>query len=466
VYGAALHLFGSSVLVGRLLSFALELLGFAAAFWIALSLGGRLAAAMVVVLSMQNLPMLWVAGTVRIQSLTTPLVVWSVLALAAPRRGAWSWALSPSLMLWSTSARPTNALAFLAIATWTGVRLRAEPKRLAAVAAIVGVQALVVFAPLLAAPRHALFHILSAQLGRGERAGWTTSFAQGLLDKFSIFLVPATSYFAIIGLTLVIAVALAANARRGWRPDLARPLHDARTAQLTLIVLAVLVYLPHVLLDRGFFPYFVTSSALLVPAIGLGVAELAREARRSRPFVLAAVAIVLVLGVAAVPRHWTTWIGSGDASFDHFREVARDLRAAAGAECTMVTMETTLAVEADCRVLPGLEYALFSYFPQLENEEAERWGVVNADLLAARVRELRPELIVLGPRGRKALRLGPASRTSPSPGFVARDGYTFVARYRISSGPVVRGGSDHIPVDAFVRDDLLESRAVRRRSEP
>lgn len=462
LYGIVVHLFGSSVLAGRLLSFVLGLLGLGAAVWIARALAGRLAAGIVLLLSMLNLPALWVAGTVRTQSVSTPLTMLSVLALAMPRRGALGWALSPSLMLWATGARLTNALALLAILGWVALQLRAQPKRLAAVAALVSAQALVIFAPVLAAPRAAAFHLLTAQLGRGERAGPTqTSFGREVAEKFSIFAEPETSFFVICSLGLVIAVALAMRLRRGWRPDFARPLAEPGTAQLTLLGLALLVFLPHLLLNRGFLTYFVTSSALLIPAIAIGVAALARETSRIRVPALGAVIALLIAGAAMVPSHLGAWVGSGPSSFRHFREVAREVRTLAGPGCTIVTMETALAVEAGCRVLPGLEYSLFSYFPHLGDDEAEARGVLNAARLAARVREHRPELIVLGPRGRSSLRLGPATRRPPSPGFLARDGYTFVERYRISSGAFIRAAPDSVEVDVFARDDLLQPGRAR-----
>ena len=105
LYGAAVHLFGTSVVVGRSVSFVLGLLGLGAAIGIARLLAGRAGAAIVLLLSMVNLPALWIAGTVRTQSVSTPLTMLSVLALAMPRRGVLGWALSPSLMLWATGAR-------------------------------------------------------------------------------------------------------------------------------------------------------------------------------------------------------------------------------------------------------------------------------------------------------------------------------------------------------------------------
>jgi hypothetical protein len=463
VYGPAQALFGSSVLTGRLLSWGLGVGGFAVALWIARSLGGRVAAGCVLVLSMTNLPLLWVSGTVRTQSLSTPLTLLGVLALAGRWTGALGFAIAPSLLLWSTSARLTNALAFVAVALWTAVRLRGKPRMLAQVAGIVGVQGLIAFAPLLAAPRDALFHILTAQLGRGERTGVdATSFSEEVLAKFEVFLAPETSFVAVVGLTLIVAGVLVAQARRGWVPSLSRPLSDPGSAQLTLVALAFLVFVPHLLLNRGFLTYFVTSSALLVPAIAIGVASFASEGRRERTVLLATVALFLGVAVLSAARQLPAWIGSGDASFSHFRDVARDVAThadGADGDCTIVTMETALAVETGCRVLPGLEYSLFSYFPKLSDEEATARGVVNRSLLTARIRELRPELIVLGPRGRSTLRVGGANRTPPTLGFLAPRGYGFVERHRISSGAFLRTAPDTVPVDVFVRDDLLRGAA-------
>ena len=453
VYGLALELFGGSLWVGRLLSWALGVGGFAAALVIAWRFGGRIGGAVLVVLWMMNLPLLWVLGTVRTQSLSTPLTLLGTLALVLPRVGVFSWALSPSLFLWSTSARLTNGLAFAAVAIWTAYALRRQPRRLAGVAGIVGLQGLLVFAPVLLAPREALFHILTAQLGRGERAGpRSVSLAEELLAKFEIFLEPATSFFAVLGLSGVVVLCLAARWRQGWRPDFGLPLEERASAQLGLLVLAMLVFVPHLLLDRGYLTYFVTSSALLAPAIAIAVAEMVRSRTRFRSFGLAAAAALVIAGLLAATMQLTAWVGSGDASFSHFRDVARSVRAHAGQQCTMVTMETALAVEAGCRVLPGLEYSLFSYFPRLSDEQARRRGVVNRNLLVQRVREHRPELIVLGPRGRSSLRLPRTPGSEPSPGFLAPRGYRHVDRQRISSGAFVRSGPDTVEVDVFVRE--------------
>jgi hypothetical protein len=466
VYGAAVHVFGPSVMVGRWVSLVLGLLGFGAAVWIARALGGRIATWGGLGLSMMNLPALWVAGTVRTQSLSTPLTMLSVLALTLPRRGVLGWALSPSLMLWATAARLTNALAFLAIAGWVAVRLRDQPRRLAGVAALVAGQALVLFAPVLMAPGDAVFHILTAQLGRGERGGpRDSSFGQELAAKFGVLNTPETSFVVVGVLTALVLVLLIAKASRGWRPDFTEPLGDPGTAQLTLILLALLVYLPHLLLNRGFLTYFVTSSVLLVPAVAIGIAERAREPGRGRVPALAVAAMATAVGAVQTPLHWGAWIGRGEASFRHFREVGAELRQLAGPDCTAVTVETALAFEAGCRLLPGLEYSFFSYFPDLGDDEAEARGVLNRSRLVSRIREIRPALIVLGSRDRGSLGLVRRWGEPASPGFLARDGYTFVDRYRISSGAFVGPAPDSVAVEVFVRNDRV-GEGRRSRSAP
>jgi hypothetical protein len=475
VYGAFTSAFGSSVIVGRALSFVLGLAGVGAAIWIARAHAGRIGTAIVLLLSIANLPALWVAVTVRTQSLAAPLGMFSVLALALPRRGAWSWALSPSLMLWATGARLTHALAFAALAGWVAVRLRRQPRLLAYVAGILTAQAVVVFAPVLAAPRAALFHILMAQSTRGERAAGTlVPFGHWAHERFSIFLVPETSFFPIVALALVIAVHLGWKWSRGWRPDLERPLGDPLSAQLTLGLLAALVFVPHVLLSRGFLTYFVASSALLVPAIAIGVVGIVQRAGKFRPLAAAVVACPLVGGLLAVPVHWNAWIGSGESSFDQFRSVGRELRELAGRDCTILTLETALALETGCRVVPGLEYSLFSYFGRLDDDEARARGVLNASLLQEAVEELRPELIALGPRSQIAFSVGLGKRKLPavardgkpaSLGFLDPGGYTFVGTYRVSSGAYLRRTPDHVEVSVFARDDLVSPRRRKGQRE-
>jgi hypothetical protein len=397
VYGLAIHICGPSVLVGRVVSFLLAGVGIGATLWIAHSLGGRLAAMIAMALTIVNLPALWVAMTVRTQSLGTPLVLLAALALAAPRRGVWGWAAAPSLLLWASGARVTLLLAFAAVSLWVALQLRKSRQLLMRVAAVVGAQAIVIFSPLWITPDAARFHLFTAQLTRSERGGVQHgSFIDQAIGKISILFEPQTDFFPIFPLALAITINLAWMWRRGWRPNLERPLGDHLSAQFVLVALAMLVFVPHLVFSHGFLTYFVTSSALLVPAIAIGVAHARPDGARSPPFVLSIVASLLAFSLVTVPAHWSSWVGSGQSSFPAFREVGRQLGDLAGPDCTILTMETALAFETGCHVLPGLEYSIFSYFPKLSKQEAKRRGVLNAELLKQRVLELQPELIALG----------------------------------------------------------------------
>jgi hypothetical protein len=333
------------------------------------------------------------------------------------------------------------------------------------VAAVVGAQAIVIFSPLWIAPDATRFHLFVTQLTRSGRGGVQRgSFIDQAIDRFSILFEPQTNYFPIGPLALAIALNLAWMWSRGWRPNLERPLGDHLSAQFVLVALAMLAFVPHLVFSRGFLTYFVTSSALLVPAIAIGVARGTPDGARSPPFVLSIAASLLTLSLITVPFHWSSWVGSGESSFLAFRKVGRELRDLAGPDCTILTMETALALETGCHVLPGLEYSIFSYFPMRAKKEVEKRGVLNAELLKQRVLELQPELIALGPIGFASLRRGhkkselphrDSRNEPPSLSFLISGGYTYYKTYRISSGARLRRMRDTVGVATFLRNDLL-----------
>ena len=130
VYGITQGPFGPSVAVGRAVSLVLALVGFAATLRIAHLGGGRIAAMIAAALSLMNLPALWVATTVRTQSLAAPLVMLSALALSRPPTSTLGWAAAPSLLLWASASRLTLLPAFAAVALWVALRLRRSPSTL------------------------------------------------------------------------------------------------------------------------------------------------------------------------------------------------------------------------------------------------------------------------------------------------------------------------------------------------
>jgi hypothetical protein len=455
VYGLFLHVFGSSIAVGRAVSWIGCLVTAGAACWIARRFGGRLAAALTLAMTMLNLPALWVGTTVRTQSLSTPLTLLAVAALAVPARTALGWAAAPSLLLWSTSTRLTNGLALVAVCLWVAWQLRHSPALLLRVAAILAAQAALAFAPLLFDLRASFFHVVTAQLSRGAPGAHLPS-------QLDFFFDPVLRFLPSILLGIALALILDFRAWRRARIDLSLPLRNPFGAQIALVALAGLVFAPHLALNRPFLTYFVTSSMLLTPAIGIALAR-AAETRAPRAFaVWAAIGVVLAALLGNAAASWGTFLGGERTSFAHFREVGRELRELAGPSCTMVTFQTHLAVEAGCRVLPGLEYSHFSYFRDMSDEEAAARSVLNLTILDRRIATLRPELVAVSRQDARMFReRGPPPQVGgriPALSFLpsAQADYALYGSFDIASGlRRDRRLPDAVQILVFARRDLL-----------
>lgn len=411
-YAPAPVWFGSALLGGRLLAVAAGTAGAAGALWLARRLAGDFAAVVALLVGLATLPALWVGATARAQSIATPLLVLGVASLALRRDTVWRWSAAPSLLLWASSVRLTNLGVFALVSLWVAWRLRRAPARQAAVAAIVAVQGAVAALPVLLAPERAWFQVVTAQLSRDTRFGYVAQQLPlaGLLRAYLDLLGDAA---ALLLLALGSAAIAIARARRGWRPALATPLQDRETAPVALAALGAVAFAPHLALGNAFLEYLIPLWALLAPAVGIALAaEFARRGIGSAPRRATALAL-LAFACANFAFHRDVWIGSGDASFASFRRVSAELGRLGGPGCTMLTLETELAVEAGCRVFPGLEYSYFAYFADLPTREAGRYGVANLAILRQRIARLAPGLIALAP-AQAHLLLGP--RRSAAPG--------------------------------------------------
>jgi hypothetical protein len=180
------------------------------------------------------------------------------------------------------------------------------------------------------------------------------------------------------------------------RPRLTLPLTDPLSASVAALILAGLVYAPHLVFEHGHYEYFVTTSVLLSLAIAVGVVAVGALGRGARAGMAAAVALAIGFGALGVVRHWDVWVRFGRGSFPEFRAEAQRIGRRAGApDCTMATFQTHLAVEAGCRVLPGLEYSLFSFHADMDSREAARRGVLNGERFERALERVRPELVAV-----------------------------------------------------------------------
>jgi hypothetical protein len=166
------------------------------------------------------------------------------------------------------------------------------------------------------------------------------------------------------------------------------------TAQFSLALLAAASFAPQLAFANAFPSYLVSVWALLAPALGIAAASWLD--RMGRPALGVVLAALLAVGLAAnAAAQWPRWIGSGAASVTAFRELGRALARRHGPDCVALTFETHLAVEAGCRVLPGLEYSLFSYFPELDTETARAHGVLDVALLREAVAKHPPDWVAV-----------------------------------------------------------------------
>jgi hypothetical protein len=422
-FAAAPEWLGSPLLGGRLIALVAGVVGTAGALWLARRVAGDFAALVTLLVTLATLPLLWAGTTVRSQAIATPLLVLGVATWAARPAGAVGVVVPSALLLVSTSLRLTNAAVFAALFAESCWSARRTPARLAPLVTTIAGLALVLAIPALRAPAQAGFQVVTGQLTRGARFGFVDS--SGFAGDLERTLPAYLDLLPDAGLLVILALGVGASALwRGARPSLRDPLRDPGSAQLSLAVLGALAFAPQLALGNAFPEYLTPLWALLAPAVGIGVAV--ELDRRGAGRALRGAIAALLAGYCAIhfARASERWIGSGDSGFAAFHETSAALGALRGPGCTMLTLETELAVEARCRVVRGLEYSYFSYFAELPDDQARRLGVTNLAQLRERVASDPPDLIVLAP-GHAHLLLGPHLGAPPdrprprTPGSVA-----------------------------------------------
>ena len=402
-YGIAGTLFGTSLLVGRSLSLLLNLLGVGAMMWFAGRVSGSVAAGLVALWTMVNLPAVWTFAQIRTEPPSIPLVVFAAIALCVRKGSVLRWALAPSLLVWATSAHLTTGLPLLAVCGWVAFELRRSPRTLLAVAAIVMLNGLLAALPMLVFPQESFFHIVSSQLGRTERLGMADF---PFTTRFWFFLDDHTSFRPLLYLGCVPLFVILRHWRRGWRPR-GPSVGDPASILTWLVALALLSYLPYIFMRIGFFHYFVISSVLLTLAIAISIPILVNEwvnewvgeSKRQRAPVIALLScLIAAVWIVNASSAWETirkWVSPGISTISRFAELREEIHALSPGYCRMMTFETHVAVETDCEVFPGLEYSYFSLFPHISSSEAERYGVLNKSRLSERMRLDPPEFVAL-----------------------------------------------------------------------
>jgi len=457
-YGAAGALFGSSVTTGRAASLALSLIGLGALTWLIRRISGTSGAALMLLFTATSFPALWGFTQVRTEAGAVALTSIAAVAFLLRGGGALRWALAPSLLVWATAFRLTHVIPLLFVCAVIAWDLRRSPGKLACTAGIVAASGLLAALPMLAFPDEALFHIRTSQLGRSERLGW-----EGLpfSARLQFFRSPEKSFAGLLFLTVLPLAYAARRWREGWRPAAAER-GDPALVVCWLIVLALLTYLPLLVFRVGFASYFINASLLLTAAIAVAVPQLARRGPGGSAL-WAGVALVWVFTAVLAVRGAGTFVEPSKPTNERLAAVRRQIGGLAGADCTMLTLETQVAVETGCSVLRGLEYSRFSFFPDMPDAEALRWGVLNRRLLRQRLRDDPPEVLALTPDAFEQL-TGSPRRRKDAPLFPELKGrYRPLTSVEIPIGTTFRFWKD---VEFFVRADLVPERRGATRTRP
>ncbi len=440
LYGLTDALFGNSLLLGRILSAAMSLTVVAAMAWFAHRMQNWVAAALVLLLVIVTFPAMWVFSQTRTE---TPAIFLAVLATIAwfQRKGGAAefragqvarWALAPSLLVWATAFRLTYVFPLAVVCLLTFWELRRSPRTLGWTVGIIGINGLAAALPMLVFWEDTFFHIIESQWGRAERLGLDELPPSA---RFWFFRQPGTGFRAILFLSAFPLFEIVRNARRGWRPAVG---HESATPLTFVIVMAALTYLPLLTFKLGFHQYFVNASLLLILAIGISIPSVARLSKGAGIFVSVAFAIAWGASASDSLAHLERWVSTDAPTIAKLAPVRREVEALTPDGCTMLTLETHIALEAGCDVTAGLEYSYFSYFPDMSDSHAREHGVLNRKLLLEGLRGDPPEYVALTREGAKQITGREFDRNEPPILRQMQGRYRLLQTLRLPIGPVYR----------------------------
>ena len=384
IYGLPQLLFGPSLLVGRLTSFALSLITVGVGMRLARRLGGRMAAVLFVAIAVVNVHAMWTFTTTRTEPLVAPLAMLSLFFLIKPRRSTFDLVFAPSLMLWATAVRLTAAPAFIAVLALCLYQARRNRNQWDMILALVGLQVvLFVVIPFALAPERMVFSVWTSQELRGNQAFFAVHPLGVQLRDKALFLPQLMSWYPLaVVLTVGVAGFLLIRLRRGWRPSVAA-LGEWPTAHLVMLSLVALLFLPHLALNEiqefYFIPAFPIAALLATSAVQRLSGAWSRGAETLLlPSLLASLVLVEAFAFA---NDFPQYINTTNPDLRGLQDVGAYLKSVVPPDKRILAFDTSVVFEADRRVNEGLEMELFSYWPRLSASRAHRYGVVNYQLL-------------------------------------------------------------------------------------
>jgi hypothetical protein len=456
LYGAAGAVFGNSLLVGRIVSASMSLVGIASLVWFAHRIEGPVAAIVVLLLVIVTFPAMWVLTQIRTEAPSVSLATLATIALffrkSGPSKSHFSsvfrWALAPVLLVWATAFRLTYAVPLIVVCLWVFWELRGSPRMLWWTVGIVGLNGLLAALPMLIFWQQSFFHIIEAQWSRAERLDLGELPASA---RFWFLFRPETSYPTILLLCGFPLAELFRSARRGWRPWRAGSGSGSSHVLTFLMAMAALSYVPLLTFKLGFSQYFVNAALLLSVAIGISVPQIARRSKKHWIAVTSVFSVAWVASAALSLADLENWVAIEGPTVGRLAAVRSEIEELTPNGCTMLTFETYLARESGCDVTPGLEYSYFSFFPDMLFRDARDRGVLNRQLLLYGLRSDPPEYVAVTHRAAKRIKGRTFDPDQPPLLEEMRGKYRLMQTLWLPIGPVYRFWTE---VYLYARSDL------------
>ncbi len=396
VHAPAQQLFGPGVAVGRLTSFALSVGTVALGARLAFSHGGRLAALFFLGILCLTPQQLWAFTTTRTEPLVAFwLMLGAFLLLARPVSARASAAALAATVL-AAGTRISALPAALLVGVWVALRHRHSGRDLVLAfgpGLLVGL-ALAGLA-LAASFDAAYFNVITAQAQR--HAQLHEAEAMGLWSQLEARLRGLHELHTAFGIVPMLALIGTFSAPAAWlalRRDPARAALPGAASALAALALAA--YLPNLAPRAVHSLYFTSTYPLFLVLVAWGIGELHRRASPSgRRALLAALAALLTAQAVGCGAQIRRHASLHEPDLAELREVSAYLASVVPPGGTLVTMESTLAVEGGLRIAPGWEMDIFSYFPRRSEAEAARRHVLSKDAVQRSLRDPTVDAVVL-----------------------------------------------------------------------
>jgi 4-amino-4-deoxy-L-arabinose transferase-like glycosyltransferase len=388
IYGSFQWLVGPSILIGRLTSLLFSVASAGLSMVVARRLAGNLAAAITGLCLLTSGDFLRVGSYANNVVLGTFFaVLGSYLLIRAEGRlpltllAVLSWICAGLSRL---SFGPAAAVSLL-VAAWSQ---RQSLKNLI----LIGLAALVTLglttgSVLLTTFDAAVFNNLTAQLTRLDQFEATARPASTAVTGptylgFLLLYLPATVLTGLLGALHLSKIG--ARNRRPLPPD-----------HVFLAVLVPLVFLPNLLPGNVYPTYLAASYPFLAILAGVLGQRLLHARFISSRVLFTLVSLICLLSSALSILYLSAIISLRPSGLAQLQSVTALVQALSSPQRELLTFETSLAVNAERRLTTGTAMSYFSYFPKLDTGTAQKYHLVNAEIIRRQLRQEEVGLVAL-----------------------------------------------------------------------